>query len=254
MVEEDQRQVSIRRILCNESLLRSLILFGILFTALILQRWDNLLLPLFPVLLFAEAVFFRAVHVGQELNFSGLPVTVVPLGLGKQIADRVEFAAFLVLVTLLIQGYDSIARPQLIADLSPYFLELLLATYLLGHYWVLSGVPNAIMKGHTEEKKSDFTAQEELMLKISSYSSICYLILFGIGTIFNLLSFYAATPAILVNVPGSTLPNGTPVAVSGALFLVLLAPWVITIVGMRILFTRLPPPRIPRRIIESTFL
>ena len=251
---EEQPILSVGRVFRNEAFLRELVLFGILFGALILQSWDNLLLLLFPILLCGEAIFFRAFQLGQEINYSGFTSPFETLGINKKAADRLEFAGYLTLLVVIIQGYDSLVRPQLVSNLAPYFLEILMATYLLGNYWIFSNLQSGqsyspkeyggrSIEGELEFPRGNRPSQaKSVLLKVASYSSILSLAVFAVGTLFNILAFFALTPALLVDAPGSILLNGTPIPVSGAFIVVLVIPPLYAILGTWSILAKTPLP------------
>jgi uncharacterized membrane protein (DUF485 family) len=238
-MEELLPHLSAGKIFITQAFLQEFILFGILLGALILQAWSNIFLLLFPILLCAESLFFRAFQVGQEINFSKFTPPTEPLGFTRSAVDRAEFAGILTALILLIQGYDSLARPQLVSTLAPYFLEMLLAAYLLGHYWFFSGLG----AGKNDQKATESRSTEALELesskkmrqlpqheatlvarKMSSYVGLLSIILFVIGTVFNILASFAFTPAYLISAPGSGLVNGTLIAVSAVYLVILVVP------------------------------
>lgn len=250
MSEEKQEKITVKQLFKSEKLWTELILFGILFAALILQGWSDYLLPLFPLLFFSLAIFIRALMCGQQINYAGVITPLATVGLKENLADRLEVTGILTLLTVLIQGYESLAHPQMGAMLAPFFLEILMVTYLIGHYALFNGLQPPLehdnLKTHPE-------VDEKLILirlKVSSYSTILIGALFGLGTIFNLLTAMQLTPALLVNLPGSILPNGTQIQVNWAFIVVLLGGFVAAVINLYYLLRNIQvsSPKLPLEI------
>jgi hypothetical protein len=187
--------------------------------------------------------------VGQELNYSGFTPPAEKMGFTKKVVDRVEFAGVLTLLVILIQGYDSLARPQLVSTLAPYFLELLLVTYLVGNYWIFSDTRMGKDNENGNQSKSlaapDVTASSEKLAigKMSNYIGLLAILLFALATTFNILANLAITPAFLVDAPGSHLVNGTVIVVSGVFLVVLVIPPACTVIGTWLVLPKLPGQR-----------
>jgi hypothetical protein len=129
MSEEKREKITVKQIFSSEKLWSELVLFGILFTALLLQDWSNYLLPLFPLLFFSIAIFLRALVCAQEINYARIIKPLATAGIKDGLADRLEVTGILTLLTVLIQGYESLAHPQMAAMLAPFFLEILMVIY-----------------------------------------------------------------------------------------------------------------------------
>ena len=258
-MQEEQEKLSVRQLLRSEKLLREILLFGILFGALILQGWTDFLLLTFPILIFSIAIFVRALEIGQEANYAGMNTPLSTVGLGEKIATRVEFAGILTFLTVMIEGYESLARPQMSAMLAPFFLEILLVTYLLGFYWLFTGIqtePDYKLPRVLDGAYTTHTSNEDLpllRLKIASYSTIIVGILFGLGTVFNILTVFQLAPALLISVPGSVLPNGTQISYNGIFLVVVLVAFVAAIIFLATLLKNAKGlnPRIP---LETNFV
>ncbi|OLS14903.1 MAG: hypothetical protein RBG13Loki_1472 [Promethearchaeota archaeon CR_4] len=222
--------------------MRELLLFGILFGALILQGWANFLLPLFAILSFSIAIFVRGLTIGQEINYAGMNKPLLTVGLREKVSDRLELASILTLLTVLIQGYESLARPQMSAILGPYFLQILLVTYLLGFYWLFSVIQiesdrnlPRIFHNVNNPSTDAATSKKDLLtlrLKIASYSTIIIAAFLGIGTIFNILTAFNITPTLLISVPGSVLTNGSQISFNGVFLVVLFGAFATAIINL----------------------
>ncbi len=246
-LSERQDKVTVKQLFSVEKLWRELVLFGILFAALILQGWSDFLLPLFPLLFFTIAILIRALQCGQEINYRGLTKPLASVGIKDVLADRLEFTGILTLFTVLVQGYESLAHPQMAATLAPYFFEILMVTYLIGYYQLFVGLQP---EPELESSNGNHAVDDDLTLlrfKVASYSSILIAVFFGLGTIFNILTALQITPALLLNVPGSALPNGTQIGFNGVFIVVLIGGFATAIINLYYLLknVQVATPTIP---------
>ncbi|GAH83973.1 unnamed protein product [marine sediment metagenome] len=60
----DEKYLLLRELL-NETLLRDIIIFIILYLFVLAQSWENLFLLLFPIITFAYSVFFRIINTNK---------------------------------------------------------------------------------------------------------------------------------------------------------------------------------------------
>ncbi len=252
-MEEERDKITVTRLLSSEKLWQELVLFGILFTVLILQGWSDFLLPLFPLLFFSIAILVRTLQSGQEINYAGIIKPLATVGIKDTVADRLEFTGILTLLTVVIQGYESLAHPQMAAMLAPYFLEVIMVTYLIGYYELFVGLQPSPERDHLAEFPETEVKLQLIRLKVSSYSTILIGALFGLGTIFNLLTAMQITPALLINLPGSALPNGSQIQLNWVFILVLIGGFVAAIMNLFYLLKniRISPPKLP---LETPFI
>ncbi len=249
-MEEKREKITIRQLFSSEKLWSELVLFGILFTALLLQDWSDFLLPMFPLLFFSVAIFVRALISGQEINYAGLIQPLASAGIKERLADRLEVTGILTLLTVLIQGYDSLAHPQMAAMLAPFFLEILMVTYLVGYYALFVGLQPSLDGAHLKGITPSDENLNLIRLKVSSFSTIFIGALFGLGTIFNILTAVQVTPALLVNLPGSALTNGTQIQMNWAFVVVLIGGFAAALVNLYYLLRNIQvaSPKLPLEI------
>ena len=252
---EQKDKITVSRLFSSEKLWRELILFGILFAILILQGWSHLYIPLFPILFFLLAIFIRVLQVGVDINYAGIIKPLASIGIRDNLADRLEFTGLLLLLTVVIQGYESLSHPQMAAIMAPFFLEILLVTYLTGHYVLCVGLQPAPERVHLIESPNTDDTLHILRLKISSYSTILIGAFFGLGTIFNILTAFQLTPSLLINVPGSILPHGTQICFNGVFFVILFGAFFMAIINLRYLLknVRITAPRIPLETLSKEY-
>lgn len=121
----------------SESLLRDLILFSIFYVLVIGQEWEEILLLLFPLILFGFSLFFRILQsVKHRIEFSNKPILFNPFGLEEKNANRLYFCAILLLVLIFWLGAESIYHPQLIDNIIFYFVLIYVFIYCFGFFWL----------------------------------------------------------------------------------------------------------------------
>ncbi len=247
MSEKKQEKITLKQLFFSEKLWTELVLFGILFAALFLQGWSDFLLPLFPLLFFFIAIFIRALVCGQEINYDRIIKPLSTAGIKDGLADRLEVTGILTLFTVLIQGYESLAHPQMAEMLAPFFLEILMVAYLVGYYTLFVGLQPPLERETVKESAPGVQKLNLIRLKVSSYSTILIGAIFGLGTLFNILTAFHLTPALIVDLPGSSLPNGIQILVNWSCIVVLIGGFTAAIINLYYLLANIQvtPPNLP---------
>ena len=181
------------RELLNETLLRDIIIFVILYLFVLAQSWENLFLLLFPIITFAYSVFFRIINTNKwRIPSNSTQITYNPIGLEKKHANRLFFTAILQLILLFWIGAESYYHPQLIQSYDLFFNIIFNFLYTFGFYWILTDVWN-YSKIRIRLKNNDLStqAQNNTLLKSDLDKVISHLKLksFKIVIIVNLSTF-----------------------------------------------------------------
>ena len=138
----DENYLLLRELL-NETLLRDIITFIILYLFVLAQSWENLFLLLFPIITFAYSVFFRIINTNKwRITSNNTLITYNPIGLEKKHANRLFFTAILQLILLFWIGAESYYHPQLIQSYDLFFNIIFNFLYTFGFYWILIDVWN----------------------------------------------------------------------------------------------------------------
>jgi len=200
------------RDMINETLLRDLILFVLLFLFVLSQSWENIFLLLFPIVTFAFSLFFRIISTNKwRIEIEGVPIIYNPLGSEKKNANRLNFSALIQLILLFWIGAESIYHPQLIQLYSLYFVVLYIFSYSFGFYWLIIDIWKfsklEIRLGDVEQKG---VAREEFISydNIESILSSLKVRKFRLISIVNLSVFLSLN---LLNVTSILLNYNTPI-------------------------------------------
>ncbi len=188
----DENYLLLRELL-NETLLRDIIIFVILYLFVLAQSWENLFLLLFPIITFAYSVFFRITNTNKwRTTLNSTQITYNPIGLEKKHANRLFFTAILQLILLFWIGAESYYHPQLIQSYDLFFNIIFNFLYTFGFYWILTDVWN-YSKISIRLKNNDLStqAQNNTLLKSDLDKVISHLKLksFKIVNIVNLSTF-----------------------------------------------------------------
>ena len=188
----DENYLLLRELL-NETLLRDIITFIILYLFILAQSWENLFLLLFPIITFAYSVFFRIINTNKwRTTSNNTPITYNPIGLEKKHANRLFFTAILLLILLFWIGAESYYHPQLIQSYDLFFNIIFNFLYTFGFYWILIDVWNySKIVIRLKNNKLSTQAQNNTLLKSDLDKVISHLKLksFKIVSIINLSTF-----------------------------------------------------------------
>ena len=188
----DENYLLLRELL-NETLLRDIITFIILYLFVLAQSWENLFLLLFPIITFAYSVFFRIINTNKwRTTSNNTPITYNPIGLEKKHANRLFFTAILQLFLLFWIGAESYYHPQLIQSYDLFFNIIFNFLYTFGFYWILIDVWNySKIVIRLKNNKLSTQAQNNTLLKSDLDKVISHLKLksFKIISIINLSTF-----------------------------------------------------------------
>ena len=190
----DENYLLLRELL-NETLLRDVITFIILYLFVLAQSWENLFLLLFPIITFTYSVFFRIINTNKwRTTSNNTPITYNPIGLEKKHANRLFFTAILQLILLFWIGAESYYHPQLIQSYDLFFNIIFNFLYTFGFYWILIDVWNYSKIGiklKNNKNKLSTQAQNNTLFKSDLDKVISHLNLksFKIVSIVNLSTF-----------------------------------------------------------------
>ncbi len=188
----DENYLLLRELL-NETLLRDIITFIILYLFILAQSWENLFLLLFPIITFAYSVFFRIINTNKwRTTSNSTQITYNPIGLEKKHANRLFFTAILQLILLFWIGAESYYHPQLIQSYDLFFNIIFNFLYTFGFYWILIDVWNySKIVIRLKNNKLSTQAQNNTLLKSDLDKVISHLKLksFKIVSIVNLSTF-----------------------------------------------------------------
>ncbi len=188
----DENYLLLRELL-NETLLRDIITFIILYLFVLAQSWENLFLLLFPIITFTYSVFFRIINTNKwRTTSNNTPITYNPIGLEKKHANRLFFTAILQLFLLFWIGAESYYHPQLIQSYDLFFNIIFNFLYTFGFYWILIDVWNySKIVIRLKNNKLSTQAQNNTLLKSDLDKVISHLKLksFKIVSIINLSTF-----------------------------------------------------------------
>jgi hypothetical protein len=188
----DENYLLLRELL-NETLLRDIIIFIILYLFVLAQSWENLFLLLFPIITFAYSVFFRIINTNKwRTTSNSTQITYNPIGLEKKHANRLFFTAILQLILLFWIGAESYYHPQLIQSYDLFFNVIFNFLYTFGFYWILSDVWNySKIVIRLKNNRLNTQAQNNVLLKSDLDKVISHLKLkrFKIVSIVNLSTF-----------------------------------------------------------------
>ena len=188
----DENYLLLRELL-NETLLRDIIIFIILYLFILAQSWENLFLLLFPIITFAYSVFFRIINTNKwRTTSNSTQITYNPIGLEKKHANRLFFTAILQLILLFWIGAESYYHPQLIQYYDLFFNIIFNFLYTFGFYWILIDVWNhSKIVIRLKNNKLSTQAQNNTLLKSDLDKVISHLKLksFKIVSIVNLSTF-----------------------------------------------------------------
>lgn len=190
----DENYLLLRELL-NETSLRDIIIFIILYLFILAQSWENLFLLLFPIITFAYSVFFRIINTNKWRTTSNSAlITYNPIGLEKKHANRLFFTAILQLILLFWIGAESYYHPQLIQYYNLFFNIIFNFLYTFGFYWILIDVWNyskIVIRLKNNNNKLSTQAQNNTSLKsdLDKVTSHLKLKSFKIVSIVNLSTF-----------------------------------------------------------------
>jgi len=190
----DENYLLLRELL-NETLLRDIIIFIILYLFILAQSWVNLFLLLFPIITFAYSVFFRIINTNKwRTTSNSTQIIYNPIGLEKKHANRLFFTSILQLILLFWIGAESYYHPQLIQSYDLFFNIIFNFLYTFGFYWILIDVWNyskIVIRLKNNNNELSTQAQNNALLKNELDKVISHLKLksFKIVSIVNLSTF-----------------------------------------------------------------
>jgi len=218
-MSEKEDYLKLRKLL-NETLLRDLILFFLLFFFIVAQEWTNLFLIIFPIITFSFALIFRFIST-NKFRLNNANIVYNPLGSERNHANRLHFCALIQLILLFWIGSESYIRPQLVDNFSIFFNIIFIFAFSFGFYWIFI---DSWKTSKIEILVDDPIIRETVSsLKLKNFKkiSILSLLLFLIINILNLFISLLTFIGIISGIP-YILP-GTGVESSGPLMLTLIS-------------------------------
>ncbi|MBN1800341.1 MAG: hypothetical protein JW891_02485 [Candidatus Lokiarchaeota archaeon] len=133
----DDNYIPLRKFF-NESLLKDLALFSLLFFLILSQEWQDIILVVFPLITFTISLFFRFVgsnkwKLSKTVDFA---ITYSPFGSEIKHASRLFYCTIIQLILLFWIGAESLYRPQLLDSFSLVFTGAFSFAYSFGFYWI----------------------------------------------------------------------------------------------------------------------
>ncbi len=231
--KSDQPQLLLREVL-NETILRDVLLFILLYLFMLTQNWDNLLLLLFPIISFSFALFFRIIGTNKHRIFDKENlISYNPLGAENKNADRLVFISLLELILLFWIGAESLYHPQLVDDFGFYFSLIYFLLYSFGFFWIFFNIWNKckiminlsdLENNDTVDKKLLITELGLNKIKLISYLNISIFITFNlINTILTILVFSGVEIGFPSQLPGTGIEDSQPLFLSYSVWIILIA-------------------------------
>ncbi|MBY8982548.1 MAG: hypothetical protein KGD57_06350, partial [Candidatus Lokiarchaeota archaeon] len=208
--------LSIRE-LFSENILRNLILFFMLFIFTIAQDWNNILLLLFPLIIFSFSIIFEIINDNKwRIQLKDNLIIYNPLGSEKTHANRFFFSALLLLILVFWIGAESYYHPQLIDNFRVYFMIIYIFIYTFTFFWIFIDIWNYchvivnlknknsnLEEQGTKFKKFTHLLNVKYIKLISLLSLIVFLILNILNLLFTFLTFNSDIPGLEFNLPGT---------------------------------------------------
>ncbi|NVM16254.1 MAG: hypothetical protein HWN80_00955 [Candidatus Lokiarchaeota archaeon] len=226
------------RELLNESLLRDVLVFAILYLFIFAQSWSNIFLLLFPIITFSFSLFFRIINSNKYRIFlEHNLITYNPLGLEKKHANRLNFTALLQLVLLFWIGAESYYHPQLIQTYNLFFNLFFIFFFTFGFYWILIDVWKYAKIAIRLKKSNTDKTISYLNLRYFKLISIVNLITFILLNVLN-ISFVLLLDnnkilGFSYDLPGTGIENSLPLNLSILPFIII---WISPILTSTLLF------------------
>ena len=199
------------RDILNESILRDLIIFVLLYIFILTQSWNDMFFLLFPIIIFTFSMTFRIINTNKwRIYLENERILYNPLGSEKKIADRLFFSSILLLIILFWIGAESIYHPQLIDDYGLYFNVLYIFIYSFGFYWMFIDIwKNANIRISKKEKRENSIKEilsslgREKAIQLAMLNLFIFIIINGINIIIAVLINFSLFPIISYDLPGT---------------------------------------------------
>ena len=229
----DQTKLLLREVL-NETILRDFLLFILLYLFILAQNWNNLLLLLFPIIIFSFALFFRIIGTNKKklMDAENL-ISYNPIGVENRIADRLVFISLLILILLFWIGAESLYHPQLVDEFGLYFNLIYFLLYSFGFFWIFYGIwdnckiianLSGLENNNQENKRLLIVELGFNKIKLISYLNISiFIVLNLINTILTIFIFSGAEIGFPSNLPGTGLEDSQPLILSYSVWIILIA-------------------------------
>jgi hypothetical protein len=242
MSENNSREGFLKaREVLNETLLRDVFIFIILYLFVLSQSWTNIFLLLFPIITFGFSLFFRVINSNKYriiLDLECNLITYNPLGLEKKHANRLNFTALLQLVLLFWIGAESYYHPQLIQTYDLFFNLFFIFFFTFGFYWILIDIwkyakISIRIKKNNGDKTVSCLNQKHFNL-ISIINLITFILLNVLNISFVLTLDNNAIFGFQYELPGTGIENSLPLKISILPFIII---WISPIVTSLLLLT-----------------
>ncbi|TFG01124.1 MAG: hypothetical protein EU540_04355 [Promethearchaeota archaeon] len=213
----------------SESLVRDIVLFFFLFMLVLAQKWDNILLLLFPLISFSFAIFFKIIDIiKKRREGDNSQIIYNPLGNEKKHANRLVFCALLQLILLFWFGAESLYHPQLVDNYYIYFISIFIFFYTFGFYWMFldlwkysrieilkEGIEVRDSQIHSKNIENVVSFLKMKNFKIISLISLLIFIILNLLNVFSaILIHFGYMPGINYTLPGSGIEESDPISIS----------------------------------------
>ncbi|MFX0145382.1 MAG: hypothetical protein ACFE9C_15065 [Candidatus Hodarchaeota archaeon] len=187
--------------LLSESLLRDLILFIFLFLLSLAQGWENILLLLFPLIMFTFSLFFRILSSNKtKTEFNNSFIVYNPLGSERKHANRLFYCTVFQLILIFWLGGESLYNPHIVYSYFLFFLIFLIFLYTFGFFWIFIDLwKNTKIEIITDlnEVKTTHPQSNDLTniisyLKMNNFKMMVYVTftVFFVLNILNIITFF----------------------------------------------------------------
>ena len=252
----------------NESMIRSLVVFLVLYAFILLQGWTSLWIPIMPLITFSFYLFAKSIAVSKENEVSkktGLRYN--PIGDETKVSNRLFFCCILEGLLVLVLGAESLHVPQLIDDYMILYVTGAVIIYIFSLYYVFHDIMyyasiSVMVKKNIPDSDAELLNIDEIAdldsnireggenkkqkfisyLGIDQFSrlysiirlSFLVLLLFWIAMIF--LTWFGILPGLQIALPGSDLMEGSLLTMPYAYILVLIAVPFLLIYGFKTVY------------------
>ena len=242
----NQKILSLREVL-NEYLIRDTLVFILFYLFILAQDWDSLLLLFFPIVSFSFALFFRIIGTNKKrLNIKKDLIHYNPIGIESTHADRFVFVSLIQLILLIWIGGESLYHPQLIDNLSFYFIIAFSLIYSLAFFWIFIGIWNYckfvidLNKLDQNDYKPDKITISELSfhkIRLISYLNLTlFIILNLLNILFIILALNGLDLDFPYNLPGTGIESSQPLYLPYTILIILFVFPIITIIFLWLIY------------------
>lgn len=259
-IQDKHNKHLIKTVIKDEKFLRSSLVFLVFYIFILLQKWRSILFLLVPLITYVLFVFFKGIDIlKNRTQVQQFNIKFNPIGNEKIIASRLYFCLLLEIIIVFAMGAESLYHPQLIGDYFIYYVIPLILIYIFSMYYPLYDLgfyakieielKNELNSGSetefevnssdriTDSEDIDSDNENSSMRKkelltylnfkkfgsISTMTRICFVILAIGWLLFQMLTILNFFPGIPVYIPGSVIPQGSPLYISYFVYVCIIA-------------------------------